>query len=113
MGWPGCMRCNNWPSLGHSGLCNVCIKNPALVEEVANQMFDSSFAAHKKDLDRSILLSFLEREPNGELVKLVYDKIQEKPQLKVSEAIEEVRKDYWKYFPCKNEAESIIKKLIE
>ena len=107
------MKCDNWPSVGHSGLCNVCIKNPALVEQVADEMFENSYAAHKKDLDSAILLAFLEREPNGELVKLVYDKLQEKPQLKVNEAIEEVRKDYWKYFPCRNENESIIKKLIE
>lgn len=95
MGWPGCMQCDNWPAVGHSGLCNVCIKNPQLVEKIANQMFDNSFISGKIDLESTCLLAFLEREPNGKLVEKTLIKLQANNKLKVREAIEEVRKEYW------------------
>lgn len=101
MGWPGCMRCKNWPSVGHSGLCEECIKDPKLVAEVADEMFNNSFHHHVKDLESSCLLAFLEREPNGQLVKLVFDKLQNNSSLKVREAIEQVRTEYWSDFQKK------------
>lgn len=95
MGWPGCKKCTNWPSVGHTGLCEVCVKNPQFVEEVANQMFENSHQAHLYDLESTCLLAFLENKPNGQLIKQVLNKLELNNELKIREAIELVRKEYW------------------
>lgn len=95
MGWPGCMHCDNWPSVGYTGLCKICITNPKLVEEIAEQMFNNVHQSGLKDLESSCLLAFLDRETNGTLVKKVLSKLESDTSLKVTEAIKQVRKEYW------------------
>ena len=98
MGWPGCMNCDNWPALGHSGLCNKCITNPELVVITADKMFENSYNATKSEFESHCLLAFLTREPNGILVKKVWEKLQDDPTLDVKQAITKVREEYWKNF---------------
>jgi hypothetical protein len=41
MGWPPCSvpGCRGWPSIGHTGVCADCIKDPVLVKKVADEAF--------------------------------------------------------------------------
>ena len=52
MGWPPCLfpGCDNWPSMGMTGVCSECIKDPAKVVKVADLMYENACAANRNGL---------------------------------------------------------------
>jgi len=55
--------CDNWPSVGYTGVCCECIKDPKKVEKAANQMAKNVAACTKIEREDHILVCWLSREP--------------------------------------------------
>jgi hypothetical protein len=78
-----------------TGLCGECIKVPAYVEAVASQMnANRSFWTHR-DNEQAYRLAWLGREPDGALLKMVYNLMQAEKGLALEEAIDRTRTHYW------------------
>ncbi len=97
MGWPGCMRkgCDNWPSVGYTGVCSECIKDPDHVAAAAAAMNSNSAPFTANDLSNSCRLAWLGREPEGANLKMVLEVIRLDPGVKLEDAIDRARAHYW------------------
>lgn len=95
MGWPPCMSegCDNWPSVGFTGVCRECITDPAKVDIVAQQMNENrSRFDERKDSDH-MLMCWLSREPQR-CIEMVLEVIRT-GETDVRKAITMARSQYW------------------
>lgn len=65
MGWPPCMAegCDNWPSIGFTGVCQTCITDPDKVAHVARQMHENRARFDERKNADHTLVCWLSREP--------------------------------------------------
>ena len=95
MGWPPCMTvgCDNWPSVGFTGTCQECIKDPEKVQKAAELISKNSrLAAEFRSRDHD-LICWLSREPQKCLEMVL--KVVCEGEIDVRKAIEIARSQYW------------------
>jgi len=98
MGWPPCMAdgCDNWPSVGFTGVCAECIKDPAKVSKVAHEMNSNRSRFAEQESSDHYLVCWLSREPQ-KCLEMALEVIR-MGETDVRKAIEMARSQYWSTF---------------
>lgn len=84
--------CDNWPSLGFTGVCATCIQDPTKVQKVADEMYESRSRFTEGEQADHYRIAWLSREQRCLEMTL---EIMKGGETDVRKAIDKAKDLYW------------------